>query len=150
MLDEAEPILGRNLLAAERKRLTGGELPASVVKGNPSAFEHYWAGRMLLRRVERRMGGSLRRGGTAATGRLLALLYHGICANALADLRELGTAFRVCLALMPRSAEAHVNHAIAQAALDRREVRWQVWIGPWSSSLDWDRPGSSAACSTPG
>jgi tetratricopeptide (TPR) repeat protein len=120
-LDEAEATLGREpVLEAERTRLRGRAAPSSRGVAEATAWENYWAGRILLRAGDTAEAG--RRFAAAEGARPDAVwpcFYRGVCASRLGDHRGAERAFRVCEALLPHSAEVCVDRATALVGLDR-------------------------------
>ena len=140
-LDEADATLGKEeAIAAERSRLRSAVVPTGLVVDGGTAWQNYWAGRALLRAD--RPAEAITRFAAATAERPDAVwpcFYRGVCATRLGRHREAERAFRVCEALLPRSAEIRVDRASALMAMGQpaearacldRAIAMQPTLGP--------------------
>lgn len=87
-----------------------------------TAWEHYALGRWWLGQ------GKLGQAATAfeeatdlPSAGFWPFFYQGVCAHQRGEFEDAIQAFRVCIALTPRSGPSYYNRALAEEALDRRE-----------------------------
>jgi serine/threonine protein kinase len=128
VLDEAEAALGASAaLELERadhlRALNLAELPRAETRPARTARDHVQVGRAHLRggRVE----DADRHFATALAqdpGNFWATFYRGHTAHRLGRLDDAVTAFTVCIALSPGSAECYVNRAIINVGLKKYDA----------------------------
>jgi serine/threonine protein kinase/Flp pilus assembly protein TadD len=128
VLDEAEATLGANaaleLERAEHRRalnLPGPDHPGA--EPARTVWDHVRLGRAHLRAgrpedAERHFAAALARD----PGNFWATFYRGHCAHRLGRLDDALTAFTVCIALSPDSAECHANRGLINLVLKKHEA----------------------------
>jgi tetratricopeptide (TPR) repeat protein len=132
LLAEAEEAFDSNaVLLHERARLARalgqeGEAQAAARQGEAlpprTPWEHYALGRRLLQDGDlSAAAAALERAVEVAPDAFWANFYQGECAFRRQRYREAVSAFRVCVALAPKSAPAYNNRGLAYAHLGERE-----------------------------